>query len=317
MCNFAPAMLLNILFIIIGIAGVLGGADKFTDGACGLARKWGVSELIIGLTIVAIGTSLPEFVVSFISCLRGSGDMSVGNIIGSNTFNSCVIVGASALILTIPIERGVLFRDLPFCVLLTLAFVLMASQGEITRWKAAIFLAFFLTFIIYNVYLARREHADKDVVKEEHAPLWKLLGLLVVGGVVLACCGQLLVSSATDVARMLGVSEKVIGITILAAGTSLPEFATSLVAARKGSNGLALGNVIGSNVFNIAAVLGISNLIAPMKTTTVNMIDWIAVLGSVAILWLICYTGRRLSRWEGFLMLAIYLAYLVFVLLHR
>lgn len=309
-------MALNIFFIVIGIAGVLWGADRFTDGACGLARKWHVSELIIGLTIVAIGTSLPEFVVSFLSCLRGSGDMSIGNIIGSNTFNALVIVGASCMFTVIPIERGVLWRDLPFCVLLTAAFVIMACTGEVSRWNALILLVFFAVFITYNIYIGRRERQDADVVVEEKSSFLRLFGLILLGGGVLVGCGQLLVNSATEVARQVGISEKVIGITILAAGTSLPEFATSLMAARKGSNGLALGNVIGSNVFNIAAVLGLCNMVSPMQVVEEDLIDWIAVLGSVSVLWLVCITGRRLTKGEGCLLLLIYFAYLSYILFH-
>ncbi|MCR4922301.1 MAG: calcium/sodium antiporter [Bacteroidaceae bacterium] len=309
-------MIWNIIFIIIGLAGVLWGADRFTDGACGLARRWKVSELVIGLTIVALGTSLPEFVVSFISCLRGSGDMSVGNIIGSNTFNSLVIVGASCMLLVIPVERGVLWRDLPFCILVTAAFVLMVLTGEINRYSAAILCLLFAVFLTYNIYIAKRQRGAASEVVEEQTPLWRLLGLIVLGMAVLVGCGQLLVNSATDVARALGVSEKVIGITILAAGTSLPELATSLVAARKGSDGLALGNVIGSNVFNIAFVLGICNMVSPMQMTDVNLVDLLAVLGSVVLLWLVCLTGRRLTRWEGVLLLLAYGAYLFWVLFH-
>ena len=309
-------MLLNIVFIIIGLAGVLWGADRFTDGACGLARRWKVSELVIGLTIVALGTSLPEFVVSFISCLRGSGDMSVGNIIGSNTFNALVIVGASCLILVIPVERGVLWRDLPFCILVTAVFVLMVFMGEINRFSAALLCLLFAVFLTYNIYIAKRQRGSTLDVVEEHSSLWKLFGLILLGMLVLTGCGQLLVSAATEVARAVGVSEKVIGITILALGTSLPEFATSLIAARKGSDGLALGNVIGSNVFNIAFVLGICNMVSPMQVTDVNAIDLLAVLGSVVLLWLVCLTGRRLAHWEGVLLLLAYLAYLAYVLFH-
>ena len=309
-------MILNIVYIIVGLVGVLWGADRFTDGACGLARKWKVSELIIGLTIVAMGTSLPEFVVSFISCLRGSGDMSVGNIIGSNTFNALVIVGVSCMLLTIPVERGVLWRDLPFCILVTVAFVLFVMTGEINRLSAGVLCVLFVVFVAYNIYIGKRQRGNANEVAEETTPMWKLVGLVLLGMGVLVGCGQMLVSGATEVARTLGVSEKVIGITILAAGTSLPELATSVVAARKGSDGLALGNVIGSNVFNIAFVLGACNMVSPMQTKDVNLVDLLTVLGSVVLLWLVCFTGRQLTRWEGVLLVAAYAAYLFYVLSH-
>ena len=309
-------MILDIIFIVAGIALVLWGADRFTDGASGLARKWQVSELIIGLTVVAFGTSLPEFIVSFLSCLRGSGDMSVGNILGSNIFNILVIVGVSSMILALPVSRGVLYRDMPFCLLVTAALVLVGFDGEISRLDASLLFGLFLLFLIYTIYLGKREAAGAETLVEEKKPLWQLFGLILLGIGCLVGGGQILVNGATDVARELGVSEKIIGMTILAAGTSLPELATSVVAARKGSDGLALGNVLGSNVFNAAFVLGACNLIAPMQITGVNMLDWSVLVGSCVLLWIVSFSGRRLTRGEGTLLLTAYVAYMTYTLLH-
>ncbi|MBQ3992172.1 MAG: sodium:calcium antiporter, partial [Bacteroidaceae bacterium] len=189
-------------------------------------------------------------------------------------------------------------------------------DGEISRLDASLLFGLFLLFLIYNVYLGKREAAGAETLVEEKKPLWQLFGLILLGIGCLVGGGQILVNGATDVARELGVSEKIIGMTILAAGTSLPELATSVVAARKGSDGLALGNVLGSNVFNAVFVLGACNLIAPMQITGVNMLDWSVLVGSCVLLWIVSFSGRRLTRGEGTLLLTAYVAYMTYTLLH-
>lgn len=308
-------VIVDIILLILGTILLLWGADRFTDGACGLARKWNVSELVIGLTIVSMGTSLPEFVVSLFSSLRGSTDMSVGNILGSNIFNTLVIVGASCLMMKIVSDRGVLYRDVPYCFLISLVLVLMGMQGVITRWGAVLLCCLFGIFMAYNLYMAKFQ-------KEEVTPdaqlmsLGRILLLIIIGMGTLVGGGQLLVNSATNLARSAGVSESVIGLTILAGGTSLPELATSVMAARKGSQGVALGNVIGSNIFNIAFVLGVCSLIRPMQITDISYVDWGAMLGSCVLLWVFAFTGHRITKSEGVILLLCYLAYLLFLLLH-
>ena len=293
-------MLLEILLIGVGIAVVLWGADRFTDGACGLARKLNVSELVIGLTVVALGTSLPEFMVSFLSVLRGSSDMSVGNIIGSNVFNILVIIGASALMRTMKVEKSLLKRDLPICLAASVLLLLFAvTSGTIARWEGLLLVAFFSG---YQSYVA------------ETKSLWYLILLIFVGMAALVLGGRVLVDNAVKVAYECHVSESVIGATILAGGTSLPELATSVMAARKGSLGLAFGNVIGSNVFNIAFVIGTCSSIVPMPVTEISQVDWLMLVGSCILFWLVAYTRRELCRWEGVLLISCYLAYLVFLL---
>lgn len=250
-------MTLNILLLVLGIALVIWGADKFTDGACGIARKWKVSELVIGLTIVALGTSLPEFIVSFFSVLRGSTDMSVGNIIGSNIFNTLVIIGASAIMMRIAVDRSLLVRDIPISLgVAVLLFLTAFFDGGLSRVDGLVLLAVFVLYLLYTFRIAMQDKAHVDAAAEESAPMYKFLFLVLLGCACLVYGGNMLVENAAELARKWGVSERIIGLTILAAGTSLPELATSLVAARKGSHGLALGNAIGSNIFNIAFILG-------------------------------------------------------------
>lgn len=309
-------MLLDLVMIIVGTFFVLKGADVFTDGACAIARRWGVSELIIGLTVVAMGTSLPELAVSLFSAIRGSADMSVGNVVGSNIFNSLVIVGASAMALPIVVDRSILRHELPMCLLATLALLACGATGDIARWKALLLLALFALFILFSVRKGLQEHQAAEQ-RTNDVQLWKVLGMIVLGIAALVAGGQLLVSGASDVARQAGVSEAVIGLTILAGGTSLPELATSVVAARKGASGLALGNAIGSNLFNITFVLGVSASISPMQITgDITLVDWLTLLFSLLLLWLMAATGRILQRLEGFILLMAYAAYLAWLLIN-
>lgn len=310
-------MLLEITLIIAGIALVLMGANWFTDGASGLARRLKVSELVIGLTVVALGTSLPEFMVSFLSVLQGSSDMSVGNIIGSNVFNILVITGGSALMKPLVVERSMLVRDFPICAAASVLLCGFAfTNGLIARWEGLLLVIFFSVYLYMAYRIAMKDRKEaQDVVLEEKTPMLKLLLLIVLGMAALVIGGHVLVNNAAAVAREWGVAESVIGMTILAAGTSLPEFATSVVAAHKGSLGLAFGNVIGSNVFNIAFVIGCCSSIVPMKVTEIVPFDWIMLVGSCLLVWLVCWTSRKLSRWEGALLVLCYLSYLIWLII--
>ena len=307
-------MILNIFFLIIGIALVLWGADKFTDGASGIARKWHVSELVIGLTVVAMGTSLPELMVSLFSSLRGSSDMSVGNIVGSNIFNTLTIIGASALMMPVVIQKGVLYRDIPLSFVFALLLFGLSYDGNITLLDAIFLLILFCGFLYYTYYIGTHGQKTSDEVREDTS-IWKLLFLLLIGIVCLVSGGQLLVNNAADLARLWGVRESVIGLTILAAGTSLPELATSMVAAKKGSAGLAMGNAIGSNVFNVAFVLGTCSAIRPMVVQDISMVDWAVFIFSNVLLWIFACSKRSLSKLEGLVLVLSYIAYLTYLVL--
>lgn len=302
-------MFLNIVLLIIGTILVLWGADKFTDGACGVARRWNVSELVIGLTVVAMGTSLPELIVSLFSSIRGSGDMSVGNIVGSNIFNTLIIIGASAVAISINVSRVTLYRDITLSFGAALLLWILGLDGQLTRIEGLILL---IVFSLFLCMLFRAEKKNREASPEatrQAEPVWKLLFFLLIGVSMLVGGGHLLVSNAAELARSMGVSESVIGLTILAGGTSLPELATSVVAARKGSKDLALGNALGSNIFNITLVLGLCNVISPMKIPQITNTDWAFLIGSNVILALCAITRMKIMRLEGFILLLVYAIY--------
>lgn len=303
-------MLTHLLLLVVGIALILWGADKFTDGASALALRLGLSELLVGLTVVAFGTSMPEFIVSLLSSVRGSGDMAVANIFGSNLFNTLVIVGASALVAPMALQKQTVSRDFVANILFAAAVTVgcfALGGGVLSRWEGLVLLAVFLCYMVYSV---RRAGGAPSAAGSVAMPLWRALVLLVVGVACLVGGGELLVSSATTIARAWGVSETVIGLTILAGGTSLPELATSLVAARKGRPSLAIGNAVGSNLFNIGFVLATCSAVAPMHITGITVWDGAAlVLSSLLLLW-VGRTEYTITRREGAVLLLAYAAYL-------
>jgi len=313
-------MALEIIIIIVCFAAVLWGADRFTDGACGLARRLKVSELVIGLTVVSLGTSLPEFIVSFMSVFRGSGDMSVGNVMGSNIFNILVIIGSAAIMRDINVDTSLLRRDIPICLLASILLCVFAYSGDwIARWEGILLVIFFCgyLYLAYRVAVKDRKAARTSggETKSDEMSVLKILTLIVVGIAALVIGGRVLVDTAAVLAGEIGISKSVIGMTILAGGTSLPELATSIMAARKGSFGLALGNVIGSNVFNIAFVIGLCSSVVPMAVTEILPIDWGILVGSVVLVWLVGFTSRKFCLWEGILLVLCYLSYLAWLLI--
>ncbi|MBO4662227.1 MAG: calcium/sodium antiporter [Bacteroidaceae bacterium] len=317
-------MLLDIVLLVTGTALVLWGADRFIDSASAIARRWNISEMVIGLTVVAVGTSLPEFVVSFFSAVQDSGDMSVGNIVGSNIFNTLMIVGFAALMKPILIPHKILLhRDM----LLSLgaAFVLLAmcSDSQLNRWDGIVLLVFFAMFMGYAYYIAmhsRRYAAETEGgedAQDKHGceySIRRILVLLVMGLAALVGGGQVMVHSASALALACGMSEGLVGLTILAAGTSLPELATSVVAAHKGSKDLALGNVLGSNIFNICLVLGSTSLLRPIEVTGMTRVDWAVLIGSGAALLLYVPVRHRFGRIEGAVLVLAYMAYLTWLI---
>ena len=303
--------MLSVLFIIIGAVLVLWGADRLTDGATSLAQKMNVPQIVIGLTVVAMGTSMPEFFVSLMSAVKGTSDMAVGNVIGSNVFNTLAIVGITALVAPMLISPSTVRKDMPFAVVASLALLLMCRDGEISRWDAGILFAGFIIFIIYTLRLASRgEVQAAEEIKLEDMSAWKAVGLVVLGLVCLVAGSHLFVTGASEVARMLGVPDAVIGLTIVALGTSLPELATSIVASRKGRSAIAIGNVIGSNVFNILMIVGITGLVLPMDIQGITPIDLYVLTGSIFLLWLFSYTKFKVERWEGAVLTVAYVAYI-------
>ncbi|MBR4925266.1 MAG: calcium/sodium antiporter [Prevotella sp.] len=303
--------MMNIIYIVFGIVMVLWGAGKLTDGATSLAARMNIPPMVIGLTVVAMGTSMPEFFISFISALRGTTDLAVGNVVGSNIFNTMLIVGTAAMVAPMTILKSTVRKDIPFTALASAMLIPMTIiGGDISRIDAAILFAVFIAFMVYTVYTAMKGKSDDTPAEAKQMPVWKGIAFFLIGLTALVVGSNVFVDGATAVASLLGVSEAVIGLTIVAGGTSLPELATSVVAARKGQSAIAMGNVIGSNVFNILMILGVTGLIHPMAIQGITWLDLTVMLGSVVLLWLFSYTRYTVARWEGAVLVTIFLAYM-------
>lgn len=305
------SMLINIVLLVMGLVVVLKGADWLTDGAVNIASRFGVSQMVIGLTIVAMGTSMPELCVSMVSALKGTPDLAVGNVVGSNTLNTLLIVGCSALVAPIMVKRSSVRRDIPFAVLASLLMLIFCLDGGIDRLDAALLFILFAVFMFVTVKYGKNEGTE---AKTTAAPLGKAALLLVVGLVCLILGSNLFVDNASFIAFTLGVSDAVIGLTIVAGGTSLPELATSMVSAKKGNSDIAIGNVIGSNVFNILMIIGVTGLVKPMHIKGITSLDLIVMLASILLLWFFCRTTYKVKRWEGAVLAISYIAYLAWLI---
>ena len=322
-------MAIEILLLVAGLALVLLGAEGLVNGASALARRWGVSEFVIGLTIVALGTSAPEMVVSFVAAIEKNSDLAVGNIIGSNIFNTALILGLSAVIAPVAITRGNLRRDIPVNIAITALLILCGlkhtlfgiGENGLSRVEGAVFLGLFIWYMISSFVHDRDNLRDESPATEDSGsapeakakrePLLKSLIFVLVGLATLIFGGQLFVDHAQVVARMAGLSDKFIAITVLALGTSLPELATSCVAAAQGRGQLALGNILGSNTSNILLILGGSALINPLSMGNIDRIDYTAVFMCAVSLVLFSWTGikNRLDRLEGVVLILIQVLY--------
>lgn len=305
-------MLLDVVLIVVGVALVLFGADRLTEGASALARRMNVPEIIIGLTIVAAGTSAPELFVSLVSALKGTPDLAVGNVVGSNTMNAMLIVGCAAMVAPMTISRSTVKKDIPFSVGASVLLILLAVDSFLGRVDGIILLLGFAVFMAYTLMQAKTGSTDE--VQAETSPVWKNIVYLVGGLLGLVLGSNLFVDSASSVAYALDISEGVVGLTVVAGGTSLPELATSVVAARKGQSAIAIGNVIGSNVFNILLILGLTATISPMEIEGITTIDMAVMLISVALVWMFSFTRYTVERWEGAVLVGGYLMYLCWLI---
>ena len=307
-------MIFDIIFIVLGVTLVLWGADRLTEGASSLARRMNVPEMIIGLTIVAAGTSAPELFVSLVSALKGTPDMAVGNVVGSNTMNAMLIVGCAAAVAPMVISRSTVRKDIPFAIGATLLLMALTYDGSLSWVDGIILLAGFAAFMVYTLRQAKagssEEEATATNMKTGKAVLYLIGGLagLVVGS-------NVFVDHASNLAFSLGISEAVVGLTVVAGGTSLPELATSVVAARKGQSAIAIGNVIGSNVFNILMILGLTGVICPLEIEGITLVDQAVMLVSIVLVWLFSRTRYTVERWEGVLLVCGYVAYLSWLII--
>ena len=308
------------LFLVVGLVLLVKGADWLVDGASKLAKRLGVTDLVIGLTIVAFGTSMPEFVVNMVSVADGATDLAITNILGSNIINTLVILGCSALVCPLVAQRSTLRLDIPLNIVagvLVLVFVFISSPMEpkgLSRIEGLALLVVFAAFLIYTFYTAK---ADATTTTESTPfPLWKCVVLILAGLVGLVVGGEMIVKTAVAIARYCGVAESVIGLTIVALGTSLPELATSVVAAFKHNNDIAIGNVVGSNIFNVFFILGTSAIIKHLPVYPGIEIDAALVAVSALAVWLLlCNKNRSINRWGGALLLVLYAGYLTYRLL--
>ena len=306
-------MLLDILYIMMGGFLVIWGADRLTDGSVSVAERLNVPQIIIGLTIVAFGTSMPEFCVSLVSALQGTSDLAVGNIVGSNIFNGMAIVGVAAMISPMAILKSSVKKDIPFAVLASVLLAVMCGDGEISRMDAFLLLLMFVGFMAYTLRAAKHGSSDSEGGQFRQYSLPKSLLFIVLGLACLVLGSQVFVNGATGIARELGVSEAIIGLTIVAIGTSLPELATSAVSASKGQSGIAIGNVIGSNVFNVLFILGTTGVICPMSIAGITVVDLAVLVGSILILWLFAFTKYVISAREGALLTICYVGYMAWL----
>lgn len=316
-------MILSIFYFIIGIVLVIIGADWLTKGASGIARRFGISELMIGLTIVALGTSLPELVISLGAALKGSPGISLGNVIGSNIFNGLLILGVTAIITPIRFSTKMLSREIPFNLLATVVLILVsgdilygeAEGGFVTRNSGLLLLCFLMVFLRYTFSIT-----NDDEGGEGAAPIaiGKAVAFIVAGLAGLIFGGNLFVDGATEFARMFGLSEAIIGITIVSAGSSLPELAVSVSAARKGNVGIALGNVLGSNILNIFFILGCSATITPVSLAGFSPVDYYVLLFSSLLIYMVTKFGGKavITRLEGILLVAVYIAYTTYLIVN-
>ena len=321
-------MLLNIVFVIIGVIMVLVGADKLTDGSVALARIFSIPEMVIGLTIVAFGTSLPEFVVSLVASINNIPAMSVANIVGSNIFNTLVIVGATAITSQIAIPRSTIMKDIPFVLLASI--VLFASAQDsllnpgtkidvIDRGDGIALLAFFAIFMYSTIKLATNRVVVPEGIEQTESSVQQMSKIkitiyLIAGLIALIGGGQLFVEGASGIAHGIGISDAVIGLTLVAGGTSLPELATSVIAARKGQSGIAIGNVIGSNLFNIFWVLGACAVVTPLPVTGLTTFDFAMLIISSILFWLFGRTNHTINRVEGVILCGCFIAYISMLL---
>ena len=314
---------MSLVFVVIGLVLILVGANALTDGAAAVAKRFRISNLVIGLTIVAFGTSAPELTVSVLSALKGSPDLAMGNVVGSNIFNVLLILGVTAAIIPLHVPRSTITKEVPFCILASLVLLFVASdvwidgatENVLSRIDGLVLLCFFAIFFGYTLAIAHNKTDDADEECIKSMPVWRS-ALYIVGGLAgLIYGGQLFVDGSSAIARNLGVSESTIGLTLVAGGTSLPELATSAVAALKKNPQMAIGNVVGSNLFNIFFVLGCAASIHPLHVAGITLVDYGVMIGSAVLLFIFgqFFRQRTITRWEGIVLSLCFIAYTAYL----
>ena len=321
---------LHILLLGVGFFALIKGAELFVDGSSALGGKFKISKVVIGLTVVSMGTSAPELAVSISAAMQGSNEIALSNVVGSNIFNLLCVLGMCAVIHPVPVDRAILKRDIPIFIVGTVLLLLMTSfkvlfngellqfemdqiVGSMSRLTGIILLAIFIGYTFYLIADAKKKPKDEE--PEENITLWKCVMLIFFGLALIVGGGKAVVYGAKGIAQFFGMSETLIGLTIVAIGTSLPELITSVVAARKGETGLAVGNVVGSNLFNILFILGISSAIHPIEVNAASVCDMVILIGISILAYIFSLTGKDINRKEGIIMLLIYAADMVFAVM--
>ena len=315
-------VLLNLLFLVIGMALLIKGADWFVDGSSRVAKALKIPSLIIGLTLVSIGTSLPELSVSVNAALGGNADISYGNVIGSNIFNVFVVIGASALFTPMIVAKDVKKYDVPVLIGIYLLFALFSfvtTPLELSRWESIILTILFVGYLVFLVL--RTKKSNEEVVEEEKEEkprkMWLNIVFIILGIAGIVAGGEFVVSTASTLAQLAGMSELLVGLTIVAVGTSLPELVTSMVAAKKGENDIAVGNAIGSSIFNILLILGVSSTIAPIGFEFNTIVDAAMMLLSVVMIFIFALKSSKITRTQGAILIVVYALYLAFIILRN
>lgn len=312
----------NIVILIIGMVLLIKGADYFVSGASNLAKKLKIPAIIIGLTVVSFGTSLPETSVSLFSALKGSADLSLGNVIGSNIFNTFIVLGASALMMPVIVKKSSLKGEMPFLLLVTIIIILFSiinfnKNYVISRLEGIILLTLFVFYLYMMILMSKKINASSP--KEESSHINLSLSILILflglGGIILG--GELVTNSASKIALELGMSEALVGLTIIAVGTSLPELVTSVIAAKKGENDIAFGNVIGSNIFNILLIIGLASTIQPLSVVPIIIIDMVIMLFFTIVLVFFVFKNKKIGRFEGIIFISMYMIYLVYIIIRN
>lgn len=307
-------MLINIAYILLGLLLLVKGGDYLVDGSVAIAQRARLSRMVIGLTVVGFGTSMPELLVSLQSALMGNSGIAIGNVVGSNIANIALILGITALVHTIPTQRITLRLDLPFMLLANVLFIAVAMTGTIGCLAGIVGFLLLVAFVAYQVHNSRKASNASDEEGEQAEPmaLWKALVMIIVAFAAMVFGANRLVEGASDIARQLGVTDRVIGLTIVAVGTSLPELFASVMAAVKGETDMAIGNIIGSVTFNLLCVIGLSAAITPIHGSDIGFaFDYALMFGLGILLWLFLRTSYKMVRWEGAALTAIYVAYIV------
>jgi cation:H+ antiporter len=307
---------MSFILLLVGFIFLIKGADYFVEGSSNIAKKFKISPMIIGLTIVAMGTSMPELSVSITSSLIGKNDMSLANVVGSNMFNILMALGTSSLIINLPIEKNSIKFDIPFLIGIGILLLLMLFDLKLSIFEGLILIGIFV-FYLWKTLKPMLKKRNKDIKEneEKNKSMFKMIVISLVGIIGIIIGGDMVVDNASKIAEIFGMSQNLIGLTIVAVGTSLPEFVTSIMAIKKGENEIAIGNVVGSNIFNILLILGVSSVVNPLIVNIVGLIDVLFMIASSVLLYLFVRKNKNLNRYQGIIFILLYVGYIIYTII--